>query len=473
MKIFNIIQFIVLIFLSFLIFLSPIQAKSISLDDFVKMVWERNIKLKEYRSQVKIAELSIKQQEGVYDLNLQANLTQGSSYNNSTNLNSYSLGSGLSLTQKLSTGGDLSLNFSGNKTNSLTLPYNANSSIVLSQPLANGLGQQITDYQINFARLNYQKSIQIYLDSIQSLLQNAITEYYSYFINLRLKEVVLKNIDQTKAILDEHKKKAALNLVTAQDVLAAQIEYKKSLADLLSVEDGIIKSQENLSQFINATLEDQQSIIQELVPIEPTTATFNQAEAIATMQKQNPSLRAAQIEKQKIQLSLNYDQNKLLPNISLNLGLGYGSTFQTFLGSSVSSGTTYSMGISFQDFLGKREKSAILEKDQVNLVAQIFNEQSLQNDLRIKLSNAIRTFSVQQKNVEINKEVLGLSSQLLKQQMQKFELGLIQSYELLNNEKSYKSAELSYYEMLSSYLETYYQILVLEGDLLNKYNIQL
>ncbi|MFA5878905.1 MAG: TolC family protein [Candidatus Margulisiibacteriota bacterium] len=447
-------------------------AASLSLEDFVNLVWAQNNTIKEYRLKIKTALVNIKQQEGIYDLNLQANIGK-SNYSSTSNISSDALTSQFSLSQKLNTGGNLSLNLGANKTSSSTQPYGATSSLALSQPLASGFGQIITDYPIIIARLDYEKSIESCSSSIQTLLKEAITEYNNYFISQKLKEVVLKNIERTKAIFEEHKKKEALYLLTAQDVLSAEIEYKKAIADLFSAEDNILKCQENLSQFINATQTEQQNFIQELTPAEPKTTTFNQAESLELMRKQNPSLKMAKIDLQKTELAINYDRNKLLPVINLNLAIGYNNYSQSFSGITNFSNPSYSFGLSFQDFWGNREKNAILEKDRIQLDSQTIAEQKLQNNLRIQLSNAIRSFSVQHKNVEITKEVLGLSDQLIKQEMEKFKLGLIQSYKLLDTERSYRESEWEYYLKLGTYLESYYQILVLEGDLLNRYNISL
>ncbi len=456
------IQIFLIVVLFLLLNLINISAESLTLNQVIKTAIANNPNLNSQYLDINAAELTIKEKYQVYDTNLNFGI-----YNNTTaSANNY-LNTNLSLSQKLTTGGTLSLNQSlSNSSTPGSNQFSQNLNLGLSQPLWPGFGNDITDYPIRLASLNYNTAYLDYNSKLNIFILLVISAYYDYFLAIKSAEIAKKKTAVTKYILDATKKKRDLLLMTDNDVLDANIDYKKALNDEKASQYTIDNSFRELMILTGFT--PSKNIYLEVE--DPTVITINESEKLIF--SKNIDFTKLQIQKQSNDLSLKYYQKQTSLSTYLDASAGYSKSGSNFSNLFSYNQPNYQIGIRFQYLFENRANSANLDKQGV-ITKQLDLQQA---NLKLTLENSWQACLLSAKNladqVATSKEIVDMAEILLKNQIKKFDLGLIDILTVRDAENSLASSALSYNQQKVDYLKKYYDLKVFNNELKNIFELE-
>ncbi|OGH94439.1 MAG: hypothetical protein A2X42_06565 [Candidatus Margulisbacteria bacterium GWF2_38_17] len=439
---------------------NTVFAQTLTLSEFIQNVWLSNQDLQSQRMNLESAAITVREKEGIYDPAFQASLTNKHGQSALGGATSDTLAAKIGVSQKLSTGADLSVNFDNSKNDAQTSPYNSNLSLTFTQPLFSGYGKDATEYSIILARLDKEKAQQDYLKYGNDYIMNAITKYCDYFLSIKSQEIAEKNLEHARYIFEENKKKESLNLVTPYDVMEAQIAFKKAEDDKLAAESVIEKNREALALLVGVASSNY--IVPD--PVEPGMPTYS---LISTddILRRNPDLKISELMANKIQTNISYLRNQDLPGTFFDASLGYGDNAKTFADSYSLSNQVYSLGLRFQYLFGNKKSDAALEKENIVLEQQKLNYDIIRKTTVIHSNDAMKDLKVLKERISTAKDIRDLSEKFLEIETKKFRLGLITTDKIVQDQSSLKNSQIGYYQLVVNYLKTYYQLEALRANL--------
>ncbi len=406
--------------------------------------------------------------------------------------------------QTLDTGTTYSAGFSGNKrsTNSefatVNPSINASVDFTITQPLMRNFGREVNRLQVMVAQSRLKQSRYNMQDALLRLLAQAENAYWAVIEareNLRVAEETLR---LNEALLKRAERELELGAISPLDIY--QPQQNKASAEIF-----VTQSRFRLAQTIDALrrqigadldpdLRHMPIVLTEQV-LPPSEEEEIDAEAMVEMAyRMRPDLKAALQNLDIDDLNFRSAKNQLRPDLSLSLsysssGLG-GNVFEFAEGrtgglSRIIRGglgdaldqifgfnfPTYGFALSLRLPIRDRQAAANLADALVSKKVNSLRAQSLQQDIRLEVLNAVSQLESSKARVKLAQTQLEFSQKRLDAEQKKYDLGVTTIFFLIQAQNDLTSAQSELVTQAAQYRRNLTNLLRVTGSLLEERSV--
>ncbi len=374
-----------------------------------------------------------------------------------------SLGGGIDFSKKFQCGTTLSLEPSILKTKE---HYNTDLRALISQPLLRGFGR---DYQLSAvkgaqfrlrtaARNLYQAQIQVIL--------RAITSLYEIIKAQKTLEISEESYQRINKYFQAAKLKEKIGLSDALDVYRAEIELHHAEDNLTGAQERLQDAEDALRNLLALPLNTR---IQVDVPLVYSPNPFQEDEAIQLAIDNRSEMDQAEDQWRENYRLSSIAQKKLYPELNLVLNYSNCGRDQYFTRScSRHRESTWGVGFSTStDFDPKRDRIAY-EQSLLGIDSAGRSIEETRANLTVEVKKALRTLHRAFKRIEVQKKQMHTAEGELHLAQIKFDHGMANNFDVIQAEKSFRSADLTYWGVLIEHIVGQYQLLAAMGSLADK-----
>lgn len=345
---------------------------------------------------------------------------------------------------------------------------NLNVSLDMNWTIFNGFGIRINKQR--FEQLEAQTKGNAVV-VIENTIYDVILAYYTAVVQQRKLGIVKDLLSYSKGKREYFRLKNEIGSITSFDLLEFENQVLTDSSNILLQEQSLKNAKRNLNLVMSEGIEADYRLTDELSFVAPTLTYGQMQEA---MLANNQNLKNQYFNLQLQDLNMQAQKSAYYPIVSLNLGVRPSVGYFQLLGdqgfSANTSSTNYYGTISarYTLFNGWNRKRNV-EISQIQY--QIADLQT--EDLKLNLTHQLRgVFELYQTQSKI--EVMALnrvknSRKLWELGKEKYDLGLINVFNLNDIKMAYQQSILSYYDRLFDLLKTHYDLLRLTGQISQEY----
>ncbi len=240
----------------------------------------------------------------------------------------------LTLSQKLPTGADLSLNLQSSKTETnnrfygFNPSYNTRLTLDFTQPLLKGFGPTVTKKEILIATNNKKAALYSLKQKVMDVVYSIEEAYWNLVyakMNLKVKEEALR---LAQDLLKKNEKQVEVGTLAPIEIMAAKSEVASRESEIIQAKAAIEQAEDNLKKLLNI-VDFEKNWDYKIEPLDSpkTEVNFtipNLNEAIEIAKKNNPLLKQQELNLKNKEINLKVAKNQMLP--TLNLQASYWTT---------------------------------------------------------------------------------------------------------------------------------------------------
>ena len=493
----------------------PAQGRTLSLtlDECIARALQKNVGLQAAVISPQLSEMSLKQAGEKYLPSLSFNYVNSESRNASYSWLDAATGNVVTLsgqysgsvTQQIPLGGSLQLSINSNKTDStsrgqtINPRYQSTLSFSFSQPLLQGFGTKIANYNILVARNNLDVSETSFTKTVQDMVYTVTAAYWQLVQSIENLNVQRMSLQLSKEFLTKNQLSVEIGTLSPLDLLSAQSEVASREASILAAEASVKNSEDNLKMLLNLT-EDEEKGLTAIVPVDKprldeTKADLGQALMLA-MQKRT-DLKISQIGLKNQEMSLAYTKNQTLP--SLNLTASYsspgvsgtrilydGNPLNGIVIGTIPGGASgalsdafafkyknWSIRLNLSVPLSNVISRANLAQARLNMDQALLEMENQQKQVVLEIRNAVRSLETTYKQVQAYKVARELAERKLQAEEDKLRIGQSTNYSVLLIQRDLTTARIAELAAIVNYNLAQVGLDRSTGVILEKRNIKI
>jgi len=475
-------KIILAIFLINTFFSYSANTKDITLQEAITKALENNLDIQISKVTYNKSKKDVQGAYGVYDINFtmstdflsatspSASRVSASQYE-STNLN-------VSFDKLLSTAGTVTMYFNNNKSDTpgfsfstFNPEYKSTFGLRFDQPLLNGYGKTIAEYQINLNKKYSEKSFIQHKETIIKLLSDTEAAFLDLVYSFKNLQVAKESLQLAKEQYEITKKKVDVGTLAPVEMLQSESNTATFEQKLIEAENLVWAAEDNLKRILNIKREQWDRTFKPVWNNSKGLETYKLDKAIKTAIEYNPTILKAQIDNNISQISLNYTKNKKKPSLNFFATLSYkgnnallltdpitgepifddngypiivpGGYSDAFSDMTKLDNDTYSFGLKFSYPIKNRASKAAYQKAKLDVVS---SQLSLDNTIFLvtnQVRDAIRQIESNKRSIEAAKKTLKLREKNLEIEKKKFINGMSTNFEVSQKEKDLAEAKVS------------------------------
>ncbi len=442
---------------------------SLSLQETIADTLKNNIAIAVQKYNSKIIEQSIYEKKADFDATLDFNFKLGEetrqaagAFANPSKSRNQNYDWDFSIAQKFVTGGNYELSFDTNKrlTNStfagLNPQYTSDLNLTLTQPLLKGFGIDNNKREIYIAKNNQKISDFEFKGSVIDVITEAENVYWDLVFSIEDLKVKKKSLERAQDLEKQVKAQVEVGTMAPLEVLQAQSEVASRDQLLLSAQDLILDTEDNLKNILNYAFDSepgQKRIRPTEVPLfDPgTEGTLDEALQVALSQR--PDLLGKKKELDNRNIEVKYNENQIYPTLDLVSSLGLNGisgeainiTTGTITGTSDFGGgydqtlselTTgkyhlWEFGLNLSYPLGNRAAKSKLSAKRLEVAQLLMDIKDLEKTITLEVREAYRQIKTDIKRVHAARIARKFAEEKLSAEEKKFEVGLSTSFNVL------------------------------------------
>lgn len=373
------------------------------------------------------------------------------------------LGGGLEISKKFPSGTQISFTPSLTKTPN---QYITGLNVGISQPIFRGLSQEYQLSGVRAAAFSLKTSeIGFYISQIQLILKT-ISNFYE--ILKAQKELLLseesENRIKTFYQAAKLKEKIGMQETTSLDVYRAEIELKTAKDNLTSAQEKLQEAEDALRDTLALPVD---ILLHLEAPIDYTSNTINLETGIKLALENRIEVEQAE-EQLKESLRLSYIANRnLYPDINLQLtysNLGKDKAFRRFYRCRENN---WGIGITTSGFNPAKDRITY-EKSLLAIESAERNLEQVKCNLILEVKKNLRQIERLDKRILLQEELISTAHNELRLAQIKFSRGKANNFDVLQAEKSLRTAQKSYWIALIDRIVAEYQMRAALGLLVDK-----
>jgi outer membrane protein len=361
-------------------------------------------------------------------------------------------------------------------------PFSFTKGVILNQGLSPSLVANVNLFSGFQVRMNKQRLEQLEEQSkgnttvvIESMIQDVLKTYYSallqkerrdlyenvmQFSSRRLKYSEIKNQYSANNSLELLQLKNQY-LTDSTNFLLQNLSYENSLRNLL-----LLMNNSDDSTFSKLpVLTDQLDFL--LGEIDPD-------QVLKQLMENNANLKNQYLALELQETNVDFQRSFLYPTLSLamNVSPNYGQFRQLSGGDpngpqklttqSLSYGGNFTLRYNlYNNWKAKRA----VEVAKIQTEIGSMNVDKLKNSLRMSMTNQLNLFQIRKNLVTVSSENLGYATKAYELAQKRYELGTVNSIDLIVFQTNYQNTLIQHYENLYNRLDTYLEIYKLSGNL--------
>ena len=464
------------------------KIRALSLDDCIQLALQNNLDIRIEQKNPAIVRLNLEGSYGTYDPVLSAQFSRnftvnpGPAFNdnriNLTPSRIANINSSLALRGTLPTGLTYSLTENLGRFETIGRPENFNSGIgfTLSQPFLKDFlidGPRLT---IELNKRSLQTSEASLLNQVMSVISRVEDAYYDLIYSRENLKVQVQGVVLAEKSLSENKKRVEVGALAPLDEKQSEAEVAARRSDLLSAQLALRRQQnllanllgDNFREWVDNTVEPRDSL--KAVP-----ELFNRADSWEKALAMRPDLQQLRIDLERVDLTLKYRKNQLLPSLSAFGGYGQSgrdnSPWDSLHQSIDGSAPNYNWGVSLSMPLGNRSaRTSFRATKEQRLQSELVLQRAEQTVL-IDVDNGISTAKTALELISSTRLAREFAEAALDAEQKKLENGKSTSFVVLRLQRDLTSARSSEIRALSEYNKALNNLALKEGTVLERRKI--
>lgn len=389
-----------------------------------------------------------------------------------TEMNRYST----QISQLIPTGGNFSISVDGSMydTNRRFTTINPRYSTTLrfnfTQPLLKDFGLEINRKEIIVAKNNLDISENQLKRTLQETIYQVEEAYWNLVYSIENLEVKKQSLKLAQELLEKNKKAVEIGTMAPIEILNAQAEVAAREADIIQAEAEVKNNQDNLKTIINLAAERKDAGAVKIIPEDKPEYKKKEVsldEAMATAMENRPDLKATQIDIQNKKVNLDYTQNQLLPDLSLQASYwspgisgdqilynpedpfgppigriegGYADALDDAFGFTYQNwSVALSLSVPFNTFLTR----AAYAQARINLDQAKLRLENQRKQIVLEIRNAVRAVNTNYQRVEAYKAARKLAQKKLEAEEEKLKVGLSTNYLVLQYQRDLANQQIA------------------------------
>lgn len=380
-------------------------------------------------------------------------------------------------------GGTFSMQLTDNKNdstqkgNTVNPRYNTQLSFSYSQPLLQGFGIAVTNYNITVARNSLEMSEWQFYRTVQDTIYSATQAYWTLAYSIENLKVQRASLKLAQDFLDMTQRQVEIGQLAPMDAISAQSEVATREASILAAE-ALVKSSEDQIKMLLAMTPDEEKAAVSIIPVDQPKYELRSVDldqALATAMDKRPDLKVSKLDVKSSDLNLMYTKNQMLPSLNLSAGWqspGLSGTQILYDGNplfgqvigSVPGGVSnalkdtfafkypnWNIGLTLNINLSNMLSRANMAIAQVNMKQSLLNLQNTQIQAVLEIRNAVRNLQTTYKQVQAFKAARDLGEKKLAAEVEKLRVGLSTNYVVLQYQRDLTTARVSELQAIINY----------------------
>ncbi len=490
--------------------LSPIEkaekdgtALKISLKELTKLALQNNLDIAIQDTNEQATPFKIQSAKAAYDPTLSGNGSWGKSkgYNvnyteqSATTTNASDSSSwGLNFAQKVKTGGNYSVRWSGGRTDSNSInnrfnpSYRSSLTFSVTQPLLKNFRLDDTRKSLKLVNLNAKSTESQFKQRVSDTIFNIQSQYWTLVSAIKDYEIKRNSVRLGQITLRDNKKRVDVGTLAPIGVTESEYDLKNRELALISSEEQILQQENALRQMIS---NDRTSEIWDKVIVPTETPDFQEykvelATAIETALKNRPEIEQSDLNikisglnqagirnNRKWQLDFtasyglagqagpqSYKKNfltgayehdingNLIPESQPALIGGFLTSMKTILSQNVNN---WQVGFNITLPLWTRSIDAQYAQEMISYKQTLLQRRNTEQTIQVEIRNAVQRLKTNRSQVETAQKGLELSKEQFSGEQKRFDAGLSENFKVLDRQNQLASQEKTYLDNLIQY----------------------
>jgi outer membrane protein TolC len=409
------------------------------------------------------------------------------------------------VSQQLPTGGSFAVSVTGSTTNTnkkaqtINPSYQGQLQFTFNQPLLQGFGPKIANYNIIVARNNLDISEISFTKTVQDTVYGVTTSYWSlvYAIeNLKVQQMALQ---LAQDFLVKNQRSVEIGILSPLDVMSAEAEVASREANIIAAEAAVKNAEDQIKMLINLSDEEEKGLRSVVAldkpKLEEQKVDLDQALLLA-MQKRT-DLQISHLGLKSNELNLSFTKNQLLPSLTLNARYwspGVSGTQIVYLGSPLDGNVLYTVpgtgtqalkdafGFKYQNWsvslnlsvpLSNIISRAAYAQAKLNMDQALLNLKNQERQVVLEIRNAVRSVDTTYKQVQAFRVARELAEKKLSAEEERLRVGLSTNYLVLQYQRDLTIARGSELQAIINYNNAQAALDRSTGTILEKRNIKI
>jgi outer membrane protein TolC len=489
------------------------KSLSLSLNEAITRALQKNLALQAAIVAPQISEVSVQQAGEKYYPSLSF------SYSDQTNKNaSYSwldanTGNVLTLaqnyssqvTQQLPTGGSFSVTLNGSKTNTnrrgqtINPSYQGQLQFAFTQPLLQGFGPKIANYNILVARNNLDISETSFIKTVQDTVYTVTQAYWSLVYSIENLKVQRLALQLAKDFLVKNQRSVEIGTLSPLDVMSAQAEVASREANIIAAEASVKNAEDQIKMLINLSDEEEKGL-RDIVALDQPRLEEQKADldqALMLAMQNRTDLKISQLGLKNQELGMTYTKNQLLPSLGLTAQYwspGVSGTQIVYLGNPLDgnilgtvpgTGTqalkdafnfkykNWSVRLNLSIPLSNMISRASLAQAKLNMDQALLSLKNQEKQVVLEIRNAVRSLDTTYRQVQAFRLARELAEKKLQAEEERLRVGLSTNYLVLQYQRDLTSSRVSELNAIINYNLAQVALDRSTGVILEKRNIKI
>jgi outer membrane protein TolC len=373
----------------------------------------------------------------------------------------------------------LNLGNSGNLADNSNNPASFFPGVVFSDNLKLSVDMNWTIFNGFGIRINKQKFEQLEEQTkgnavvvIENTIYETIIAYYTAIVQSRKLKVVKNLLEFSKGKLAYFKMKSDLGTSTSFDVIEFENSVLSDSSSVLIQDLAFKNAKRNLNLLMAEGVEEDYNLTDKL---EFKMSNLSYEDLIKVMMKSNQNIKNQYYNLELQELNQQAQKSAYYPVVTLGLGASPSVGYIQLLGDQGFSTNTNALNYygtinaKYTLFNGwNRKRNSEIAKIQYESASLQFNELKLK--LTHQLKSVYELYQTQTKIEEMTYKMVKHGEKLWKLGKERYNLGVINVFNLNDIKSVYQRTVLSYFDRLFDVLKTHYDLLRLSGQISQEYN---
>jgi outer membrane protein len=472
------------ILIVFLLFPFSVCAQTpLTLEECLVLARENGIQYQQMQKTLETSYESLRQARAPFNLDAALSLTSPSYSDNrrllddpaltsrvrneSTNL---TYGGAIAMSQEVHHVGRFSANLNSNRqdfSSNRQLPfidYSGNVRLNYSRDLLRESRSEIqlqqVEYQLEIARLNFQRSEM----SLEASVTNA---YHSMIQSIRQYEIEEQSFNQSKAALELANRRFQVGLIAEVEALRLQVDLLTVEARYTSAQRRISQARDSFREILGMDLDEPFEIVIDN-NVDYVRYAVNRDKALEIGLRQNANLLIAQLQEKNSAIDLQEVRSQVGPTATLNANISFlgqgddvGEISSTFERSSIGAGITVNVPL-----IDSGTRRSQLRRAQIQESLSQLETDQLYRQITLQIRTAVENVWEAERQIDILQAALDVAERTYEVELARFDLGYTSSQQLLNSQEQLALARTNALNAIITYQSNLLQLrLVTMADL--------
>jgi outer membrane protein len=306
------------------------------------------------------------------------------------------------------------------------------------------------EFALERARLNLDGAGYNYGRQLLNLEQRVVGAYYDLVRSIRQLEIEQQSLEQSEASLELAKRKFEVGLIAEVEALRWQVALLRARADFDQAETEIERRRDLLRDVLGMEMDEPLEVVSE---VESRRFAIDAARALELGLERRTDLRQAEIQEEIRQLSLQERKRNSGPVATLNASVGVrGRGSEVGDISSNLERNLWSVGIDVtMPVLDGGSRRSSVNEAQVDLEKSRIATSLRKREIVREIRNTVRNLAQAERQIDLRRAALEFAERTYEVEQSRFELGLIQSQDLLDTQGELTQARIDELDSVVNY----------------------